>query len=143
MIAYADTGFLVSLYGEDHNSATASLLVASRPTFILTSLVETEFANALELRVFRKEWTKQQARRIRELFHEDQSAGLLRSEPLGLEIWEKAVLLCRRHSASIGTRTLDVLHVGTVSLLKPDVFYTFDERQRRLAKAERIRVLPA
>ena len=58
MIAYADTGFLVSLYGQDSNSATATTLVRSKPVFLLTSLGEAEFINAVELRVFRKEWTR-------------------------------------------------------------------------------------
>jgi hypothetical protein len=32
--------------------------------------------------------------------------------------------------------------VATALILKPDVFFTFDNRQRRLAKAERLRVVP-
>ena len=43
MIAYADTGFLVSLYGQDNHSAAATALVRSKPVFILTALGEAEF----------------------------------------------------------------------------------------------------
>jgi predicted nucleic acid-binding protein len=142
LIAYADTGFLVSLYGQDDHSATATALVKSRPVFILTALVEAEFTNALELRVFRKEWRRREARSVHELFLQHQAAGIFRAEPLSSEIWEKALLLARRYSAKLGTRTLDLLHVASVLILRPEVFYTFDKRQHKLAKVERLRVLP-
>ena len=143
MIAYADTGFLVSLYGRDDHSAAATALVTSRPVFILTALVEAEFINALQLRVFRKEWRQREARSVHELFLQHQAAGIFRAESLTSEVWEKALLLARRYSAKLGTRTLDLLHVASVLILKPDVFYTFDKRQRKLAKVEQLRVLPA
>lgn len=143
MIAYADTGFLVSLYGQDDHSAEAEALVKSRPIFILTALGEAEFNNAIELRIFRKEWTRRQARSVREVFLQHQARGWFRSEPFGLEIWEKAMALSRRHSAEFGARTLDVLHVASALLLGSEAFYTFDKRQRSLAHAESLRVLPA
>jgi predicted nucleic acid-binding protein len=51
-------------------------------------------------------------------------------------------MLSLRHSAKFGTRTLDLLHVASALILKPEVFYTFDERQRKLARAQQLRVLP-
>jgi predicted nucleic acid-binding protein len=143
LIAYADTGFLVSLYGQDDHSAAATALVRYKPVFILTALGEAEFTNALQLRVFRKEWRRQEARSVHELFLQHQAAGIFRAEPLTSEVWEKALLLARSYSAKFGTRTLDLLHVASVLILRPDVFYTFDKRQRKLAKVERLRVLPA
>ena len=143
MIAYADTGFLISLYGEDDNSAAATALVKAKPVFILTPLGEAEFTNAVELRVFRKQWTRPEARAVRDQFLRHQGAGIFQMEPLGPEIWQSALTLSRRHSAKLGVRTLDVLHVAAVLALKPDAFYTFDERQRKLASAERLRILPS
>ena len=76
MIAYADTGFLVSLYSQDSHSLIASTLIrSSKPTFILTPLGETEFTNALQLRVFRKEWASRDARLVRESFEQHQAAA--------------------------------------------------------------------
>jgi antitoxin (DNA-binding transcriptional repressor) of toxin-antitoxin stability system len=49
LIAYADTRFLLSLYGHDDHSAAAISLVKSRPVFLLTALARTEFTNAIEL----------------------------------------------------------------------------------------------
>ena len=80
---------------------------------------------------------------MHELFLQHQAARIFRAEPLTSAVWEKALLLARRYSAKLGTRTLDLLHLASVLILKPDVFYTFDKRQRKLAKVERLRVLPA
>lgn len=143
MIAYADTGFLISLYGQDGHSVIAAALVKSKPVFLLTQLCEAEFTNAIELRVFRKEWTRAEARSVYENFLQHQAAGVFRAELIGSDVCEKALALSRRHTAKLGARTLDLLHVAAAIVLKPDVFYTFDERQRRLALAERLRVLPA
>jgi predicted nucleic acid-binding protein len=143
LIVYADTGFLISLYGQDDHTAAATALVQSKPVFMLTSLGEAEFTNAVELRVFRKEWTRREARSVQELFLQHQAAGVFRVEPLVSEVWEKALVLSRRHSANFGTRTLDLLHVATALVLRPEVVYTFDKRQRKLARAEHLRVLPA
>jgi predicted nucleic acid-binding protein len=133
----------MSLYGEDDHSQTATELVKNNPVFILTSLGEVEFVNALELQVFRKQWTRQEAREVHNEFLASQAAATIRSEPFPLEVWERAVVLSRRHCAVFGTRTLDVLHVASALVLKPDVFFTFDKRQSQLAKAEGLRVLPA
>jgi predicted nucleic acid-binding protein len=143
LIAYADTGFLVSLYGEDALSTAATKLAAPHPLFIVTSLVETEFANAVRLRVFRKEWTQHDATMVQAHFDQHQAAGFLQSASMNDDVWESASALSRRYSARLGTRTLDVLHVATALALKADVFFTFDKRQRKLAKAIHVRVLPA
>lgn len=142
MIAYADTGFLISLYGQDAHSAAARVLVKSQPAFILTPLGEGEFANAIELQVFRKQWTRGQAEAVYTHFLQHQAAAIIRSEPFPLEAWERALTLSRRYSAKLGTRSLDVLHVAVALVFRPDAFLTFDKRQNRLAKAEGLRVLP-
>lgn len=143
MIAYADTGFLVSLYGRDDHSPTAAALVKARPVFLLTPLVEAEFTNALELRVFRNQWTAREARLVRDNFLAHAATGVFQREDLTPEIWEKALLLARRHSAKLGTRTLDVVHVATAAALHAEAIYTFDQRQRKLAKSVQLRILPA
>ena len=143
MISYADTGFLFSLYGRDANSAAAIELAKSQPTFLVTPLIETEFANAVELRLFRNEWMEGEARMVQDLFDQHQKAGLLQAASLSDAIWQEALSLSRRYSRNFGTRTLDVLHVATALILEADVFFTFDKRQRKLAKAIHVPVLPA
>ena len=143
MIAYADTGFLISLYREDDHSAAASALIQSNPVFLLTPFIEAEFTNALQLAVFRKRSTIDETRMIHESFAQHQLSGVLRAVPLSSEVWESAVALSHRHTAKLGVRTLDVIHVAAALVLTPDVFFSFDERQRKLARAERLRLLPA
>jgi len=142
LIAYADTGFRVSLYRSDALSTKATSLVAAKPVFLLTPLLEVEFANALNLAVFRKHSTLVEIRKIQESFSLHQSSGVFRVAPFGLEIWERAIRLSQRHVAKLGLRTLDLIHVATALMLSPDVFFTFDERQSKLARAEGLHVLP-
>ena len=144
MNAYADTSFLVSLYGRDlHSPAAITEVRTHKPIFVLTPFVEAEFTNAVELRVFHKEWTPAEARGVRKEFAQDLSSGILRIEGLPDEVFVLARRLSSRHTAKVGTRSLDVIHVASALLLRPSVFYSFDERQRRLAEAEGLTVRPS
>jgi predicted nucleic acid-binding protein len=53
---------------------------------------------------------------------------------------ENAFALCAalalKHGSTLGMRTLDSLHVACALELKADRFWTFDERQAKLAKAQ-------
>jgi len=144
MNAYADTGLLVSLYGQDANSAHArSLAQRHHPRFLLTGFGEAEFANACQLCVFRKQWTSSQARTVREKFLAHLRIGLFHIEDVPSEVWAFTSSLSEQHSSTLGTRLLDVLHVAIALLLKAEFFCSFDERQRQLARSVGLRVLPA
>ena len=47
--------------------------------------------------------------------------------------------LARRYGPKLGIRTLDSLHVACALELKAERFWTFDERQAKLAKAREMR----
>lgn len=144
MTAYADTSFLISLYGGDASSSKADAVVHRyRPTFIITPFGEAEFANACEFRVFLKQWTAAEAGAVRDRFLSHLGSGIFQTQELTPEVWRLAATISRRRTAKMGVRTLDVIHVATALVLKPDAFCTIDERQRKLAKAEGLRVLPA
>jgi predicted nucleic acid-binding protein len=53
----------------------------------------------------------------------------------------QAAELSRRHTPTLGTRALDVLHVACALELKLRRFLTFDERQQRLAAAAGLRLV--
>jgi hypothetical protein len=57
-------------------------------------------------------------------------------------LFAKAGELADRHSARRGTRSLDLMHVAAALLLKAGVFLSFDDRQRKAAKAEGLKVQP-
>jgi predicted nucleic acid-binding protein len=44
--------------------------------------------------------------------------------------------LCLRHTAKLGFRTYDLLHVSAALVLGCDTFWSFDFRARKLAKLE-------
>jgi len=54
--------------------------------------------------------------------------------------FERCAELARRHGPKLGVRTLDSLHVACALELKAERFWTFDERQAKLAKAEGLKV---
>jgi predicted nucleic acid-binding protein len=135
--AYADTSFLVSLYTLDVNSPSAARLMRhAKLRVAITPLGELELVNAFQLRVFRKELTPSEARASAALFRQDLEAGVFEMKPLSPTAFERAKHLVRKRSAVLGTRTLDLLHVASALALQSDVFYTFDQHQLKLAKAE-------
>jgi predicted nucleic acid-binding protein len=139
--SYADTSFLVSLYILDVNSVPAANFMRHvRLPLLLTPLGELELAIALQLRVFRKELTPPEIKAASALFRKDLEAGILSLKPLSASTYERARQIARRRTAHLGTRTLDILHVAAALLLQADTFYTFDHDQRRLAKAEGLKV---
>jgi predicted nucleic acid-binding protein len=142
MIGYADTSFLVSLYLPDAHSPAAWAVMKSRPYLYLTPLHELEFVNAIELAVFRQYISRAEAKAVLRNFERDRGSIFTVTE-LPPETYIRSVQLARRHSSIIGARSLDIVQVAAALLLKPDAFFTFDERQQKLAKAERMRVLPA
>jgi predicted nucleic acid-binding protein len=50
-------------------------------------------------------------------------------------IWETTIEIARRFGPRLGVRTLDSLHVACALELKAEKFWTFDERQAKLAEA--------
>lgn len=137
MSAYADTSFLVSLYGHDALSEAAVAAVEKhRPRFFLTPLGELEFLNAVALGVFRKEWTASEARAVQAKFREHRDTGFFVLETLPATVWGLAQRMALSRAPQLGVRTLDILHVASALLVKAKTFYSFDDRQRKLARLE-------
>jgi predicted nucleic acid-binding protein len=141
--SYADTSFLVSLYGRDVNSRAAIALArAHHPVFMVTPFGETEFTSIVYAVTARPEgWTLREAQAIEENFTHDLQTGIWRWEDLPLETWARARELSRRYAPSLGCRALDALHVASALALAADDFYTFDRDQAQLARAAGLRVL--
>ncbi len=143
MSSYADTSFLVSLYGRDVNSRAALALVEKyRPIFTITPFGETEFTNIVFAVTARPgSWTIREARAIEEDFVSDLQAGVWQWENLPAETWSRARELARRHAPRLGSRTLATIHVASALTLAADDFYTFDRDQARLARAAGLAVI--
>jgi predicted nucleic acid-binding protein len=144
MNVYADTGFIVTLYKEEGNSARAAALMAKQTASVqLSQLGDLEFRNALHLAVFRGELAVRESALKKHLFLQDVANGIFTIVPVpAAALFPKAAELADRHSARLGTRSLDLMHVAAALLLKAEVFLSFDERQRKAARAEGLKIKP-
>lgn len=133
---YLDASLLVSLYTPDANSATAAAAMHSiQETFLLTSLVELEVVNALQLRVFRREISSKQAEVSSADFASDLRGNVYRLRALPEAACERASQLSRKLTAMLGTRTADLLHVAAALELDASGLFSFDLQQRKMAEA--------
>ncbi|HLY63740.1 MAG TPA: type II toxin-antitoxin system VapC family toxin [Terriglobia bacterium] len=136
MIAYADTSFLVSLFRLDANSMRAtSAINRLKPNLLLTPLGGLEIINALELQIFRKETTRIQANAAKAVLAENTASGFFVLQSMPENVYIRAEQIARRYGSRLGVRTLDILHVTSAVLLRPEMFISFDLRQLKLARA--------
>lgn len=135
MVAYADTSFLVSLYGRDANSAPAQELAAKLAApLAFTPFLRHEAHNAIRLALFRKEITALECEAVIAAFETDTKSGALVETPVAwAEVYVEAEALSAAHTGNLGTRASDVLHVASAAALGAREFYTFDNRQKALA----------
>lgn len=141
MKAYADTSVLASVYLQDANSPIADQLVAQfTVSLVLSPLHDFEVANAIELAVFRKQMDRRQADAAWKDFQTDILHWTM--VPFPVDAFARTATLARRHTASLGTRSLDLLHVAVALALDVEAFLTFDLRQRRLALTEKLSIFP-
>jgi predicted nucleic acid-binding protein len=132
---YADTSFFVSLYLPDRHSAELERRMATKPRIWFTPLHRSEWMHAVSQHVFRKEITTLEARRAQAELERDLGSGLWLKVDLSESVWGTCAELARRHGPRLGVRTLDSLHVAAALDLGGKVFWTFDERQAKLAAA--------
>ena len=137
MIAYADTGFLCSLYAPDAHTHKAVVRMTRQALPLpITWLHQLEFRNALRLRVFRGEITLTQRDASLNAMLTDLATGVLaHAAPPLTDLTIEAERLSALHSETLGTRSLDILHVASALVLGLSDFLAFDHRQHALAVA--------
>jgi len=142
MKAYADTGFLCSLYAPDAHSLRAIARMKRQPLPLpVTWLHHLEARNAFRLRVFRREISAVQRDSSLNAMLADLASGVLvRCAPSLADVTTEAERLSAIHSEALGTRTLDILHVAGALVLGLPGFLTFDLRQGALARAAGLKV---
>ena len=91
--------------------------------------------HAVAQHVFRKEITALEARRAQAELQRDLGGGVWLKAGLPEDVWETCAALARRYGPRLGVRTLDSLHVAAALGLEAKAFWTFDERQAKLAAA--------
>jgi predicted nucleic acid-binding protein len=105
------------------------------PLVSLTPFNRAELAHALNYQVFRKQMASGQVQKVWDHFEQDCVSGVWILVDLPERTWETSIDLARRYGPSLGVRTLDSLHVACALELNAQRFWTFDERQARLAEA--------
>ena len=135
MTLWLDTSALVSLYVPEARSARVARLVrrAGEP-IPFSQLHELEFANALRLRVFRREARRKQVNSTLARVSDDLNAGILHRVAVDWPAALAKAIELADHTARIGCRSLDLLHVSAAMISASDRFVTADQRQSVIAR---------
>ena len=142
MKAYFDTSVVTKWYLPEPDSAHA-LRVRARfaPPSVLTHLHRLELMTAWQLKVFRRELSRNIVEQALTHVEDDLAAGIWELPAYDLvDVFSRAEALSRRHAATVGARSLDILHVAAALILAASAFVTADVRQARLARAAGLRV---
>lgn len=135
MTVYADSSFLVSLYLTDQHSAESRQRIKSAPGLWFTPLHNAEWAHVLGQHVFRGQLSLSESQRMHAQLEEHQRTGRLILRPIPETAFDLCADLAHKHGPKLGMRTLDTLHVACALEFKAGRFWTFDDRQGKLARA--------
>ena len=134
---YLDTSAFIKLYlNEEGSTKVHGLVVGQDEPLPVWHLTEVEFHNALRFKIYLKELVESDVDRLLSLYFSRKAAGQYHNpylDPLALH--ESSIEMTKR-TRSIGSRSLDILHVAAARLLAAAPFVTGDERQGDLARAE-------
>ena len=136
MTLWLDTSVLVALYVPEARSERVVRLVRrSGESIPFSQLHELELANALHLRVFRREAKARAVEATLARVWEDLEAGILHRVaiewPAALA---RAIELADRHTSRVGCRSLDLVHVAGAIMSGSRRFVTADRRQSTVAR---------
>lgn len=109
--------------------------MAQRLPVFVTPFNQAEVAHAFYNQAFRSKISVAEAELAWAHFTDDSRRGVWTLVELPGALWETGIQLGRRFGPTLGVRTLDSLHVACALELRADKFWTFDERQQRLAQA--------
>ena len=109
--------------------------MASGQVVWMTPFHVAEWTHAIEQHVFWRALSRSEADHYHARFQQHRETGLWAEVPMPESVFDVSSQLARRHGAKLGLRTLDTLHVASALELKAECFWTFDERQKKLARA--------
>jgi hypothetical protein len=119
----------------DLHSQEAWHRMSLRPAIWLTPLNRAEIAHAFFLHVFWSKATLLEVENALSVFNRNSAAGVWNNVNFPPAAFDRSIDLTRRYGPTLGVRTLDSLHVACALELKADRFWTFDDRQAKLAEA--------
>ena len=131
---YLDTSALVKLYLlETDSHVVQDLIAAQNDPLPIWELQEMELTNALRLKVFWGEISLEDSNWQLELFEQRKEKGHYYFPDVDRAAFLTTFQRLSAHTSELGCRTLDIMHVACGCLLGPDLFVSFDSRQRKLA----------
>lgn len=142
---YCDSSFLVSLYvTTDVFNAQARKEAAKFARAVpYTLLNELEVLNAIRRGLGDGSLDRPSHDAvIREIETDEADALLERTSLNQIKLYEKALELSQKHTPALACRSLDILHVASALVLRAQKFASFDIRQRRLANAANLPLVP-
>jgi predicted nucleic acid-binding protein len=111
--------------------------------FFYSHLHEIEIPNAILLKVFRGEISQAQSETAIGAFRSDIDSGRLTRFSYDLAgVFSLAARLSCKHSAIIGSRSMDLLHIAAAIEAGCTHFASFDKRQRECAALEGLTIHP-
>ena len=135
MSVYADSSLFVALYLPEVHSGKALRRMDERKRIWLTPLHRVEWNHAIAQHVFQRAISAEEAARVYLAFEADRESNAWVEAGVPDAAYETAVELARRYGPRLGARTLDTLHIASALELGAREFWTFDQRQEKLAKA--------
>ena len=140
---YADPSALLKLYvHEPESAATSAWRTRTKGALPVSEHGRLEIANGICLAAFRKMISDEAMRDALASFDEDLADGrYIHADVLWRATLRRACEISRAHTAKVGSRALDVLHVATALELGLRNFVTFDRRQQQLARVVGLRVV--
>jgi len=124
----------------DEHSAAAVERMKEKPGIWFTPLHSAECSHAIAKQVFYRKISQAEADAVFDTVKHDRADGLWLETAMPENAFEVCADLGRRYGSKLGTRTLDSLHVACALELRAERFWTFDERQARLAKAAGLKI---
>jgi predicted nucleic acid-binding protein len=144
MSATADSSLIVALYLAEVDSARADAACAAVPPPIqLTDWHRVEIANAFQRAVKNGRIAAAQAALLWQDVTDDINTGRFALATIDhAAVLIRTLALTQKHTATTGTRSLDLIHIATALELGAADFLSLDNRQRQAASAEGLIVLP-
>jgi predicted nucleic acid-binding protein len=140
-MVYVDTSVIVKLYIlETHSREASAWISANNEAIPITIFHELEFSNAIKLKQFRNEMSNRQAEIVFQRFSKHEKEGVYYHPQINWsDVFTRSLALSKIHTKTIGSRSLDVIHVASALSMGADKFFTFDEKQSKLAASANLK----
>ncbi len=142
MTTYVDSSALVPAYVPERFSTRARRALVATRHVPFTSLHELEVPNAFALLAGRGLISEAEHRAIRMQLQDDIDAQrLVRVAPDWDRVFAQACALSAEHTATLLTRSLDLLHVAAAHASECRTFVSADDRQLAVASASGLKAV--